>query len=65
MKKPYLGTKDVADKIGLTVMRVRQLAPEIKGAFKNSSGWQIPISALKIPPLANRPKPGPKPKQNK
>ncbi len=57
---PYLGVGDVAGVLGLTVVRIRQLAPNVPGAFKNSSGWQIPRDALHKPPLAGRLKPGPR-----
>ena len=58
----YLGIKDVANALNLTVGRVRQLANSvgIPGAYKNSSGWQIPEDSLNEPPLSKRPKPGPK-----
>lgn len=62
MEPPYLGVKDVAQILGIDVSRVRQLAPIVPGAFKNSSGWQIPAAAIETSPLANRPKRGPKPK---
>lgn len=56
LKLPYLGVGNVAEILGVTTARVRQLAntaPGIPGAFKNSSGWQIPPASLKLRPLVN------------
>lgn len=59
---PYLAVKDVADRLGLSVVTIRKLAPSVPGAYRNSSGWQIPAEALDKPPLrpGSRPKPGPR-----
>jgi hypothetical protein len=50
---PYLGVKDVADIVGLQNRQIRNLAPDIPGAFLNSSGWQIPPNGIEW--IKNRP----------
>lgn len=50
---PYLGVGDVSEIVGLQVRQVRKLAPRIPGAFRNSSGWQIPRSGIEW--IKNRP----------
>jgi len=60
---PFYAASEVAEKLGLSDQRVRQIAPSIPGAFKNRSGWQIPTEWIFRKKNEPRPKPGPKPKK--
>lgn len=58
-----IGTRELAQKVGLSEMRIRQLAREIPGAVKHSFGWLFPEDADQKPPLTNRPRVGRKRKE--
>jgi len=53
---PTFGIKDIARLIGHTETILKDLCPNIDGAYKNSAGWQIPYSA--IPTMPKGPKYG-------
>jgi hypothetical protein len=58
-----LSTSEIAKKRGLSTGRIRQIAPEIKGAIKTSAGWIFPVECLDDPIFkrkVGRPKKGDK-----
>lgn len=57
----YIGTKQAACRLHLSVQRVRKLAIEgrIEGAFKEGSRWKIPVSESGMPKISRKNK-GPK-----
>ncbi|MGK7880419.1 MAG: helix-turn-helix domain-containing protein [Crocosphaera sp.] len=57
----YIGTKQAASRLHLSVQRVRKLAIDgrIRGAFKERGQWRIPVSASGMPKISRKKK-GPK-----
>lgn len=46
-----LTAKELAEKVGVTSSRIRQIATTIPGAKKTGIGWLFPIDAAEKPPF--------------